>query len=89
LTLTHLVMKTNLFVLFLAFVAPQLQAGGYPQALYDAIEAVHNARGTLVSDLENDRGHNVRGMWDFDKVLEDEKLYNAAVRAFNHQMGVN
>jgi hypothetical protein len=44
--------------------------------------------------LKNDQGHNVRGMWDaapmeFDKVLEDEKIYNAAVSAFNHQMGVN
>jgi hypothetical protein len=45
-------MQTILFVIFLAFVAPQLQAGGYPQDLYDAIEAVHNARETLVSDLE-------------------------------------
>lgn len=74
--------------------APQVQAGGYPQALYDAIEAVHNARETLVGDLENDQGQHVRGMWDaapmdFDKVLKDEKIYNAAVRVFNHQMGVD
>jgi hypothetical protein len=79
-------MKTLLFVLL--FASAGFTYAKYPKAYYDAIEAVNNAREALVADLENDQGHNVRGMWgaapmDFDKVLKDEEIYNTAVRVFD------
>lgn len=58
------------------------------QRLNDAIDATYEARETLLKDLqEADLGETIRSWFtgcpsreQFDKVLEDEKRYNAAAK---------